>query len=102
MVATWITEFFHIPLPPAILGLLMLLLTFILFKSTPSWLATPIQHCLPHLSLLFVPAIIGVMKFSSLTLSSWGALTFFLIASWLVGFIIVTLILQRILTKRGS
>lgn len=50
-----------LPLPGAVLGMLLLFLTFSVRKTIPDHLKATAPALLGHLSLLFIPASVGVM-----------------------------------------
>jgi holin-like protein len=69
-----------LPLPGPVLGMLLLFATLFLRGGIPPAVRTTAETLLQHLSLLFVPAGVGVMLHLSLLRSQWlpilGALGF--------------------------
>ena len=51
----------HLPVPGPLIGMLMLLATLVVRGHTPAYLREGANHLLTHLSLLFVPAGVGIM-----------------------------------------
>jgi len=101
LIASWLTEALSLPLPATITAMLLLLLSLILLGDIPEFLSEPVERCLPHLSLLFVPAMIGVTQLGGIGPLTWGLFTVFLLISWAVGFVAVALILKRFLAKKA-
>jgi len=99
LLASWLTEALSLPLPATITAMLLLLLSLILLGDIPEFLSEPVERCLPHLSLLFVPAMIGATQLGNIGPLAWGLFTIFLVISWAVGFVAVALILKRFLAK---
>ena len=60
-----------IPIPGPVLGMLLLFLTLIIRKSTPASLDKTANFLISHLSLLFVPAGVGLMVHFDLIASEW-------------------------------
>jgi len=52
---------FSLPVPGPVLGMLMLFATLVIRKRTPEYLREGANGLLTHLSLLFVPAGVGIM-----------------------------------------
>ncbi len=69
-----ITHTFDIPVPGPVLGMLLLFCWLILKKSIPEDLAVVSDGLLNHLSLLFVPAGVGVMMHFRLLGDDWVAI----------------------------
>ncbi len=73
--------FFQWPLPGPVLGMALLFLTLLLKGSIPPSLEQVSRGLLENLSLLFVPAGVGVMTHLALLDKHWTALTFALVLS---------------------
>jgi len=56
-----IVHFAGLPVPGPVVGMLLLFVTLLMRGSAPDWLRDTCQALLAHLSLLFVPAGVGVM-----------------------------------------
>jgi len=99
-------RFLALPVPGPVLGMVLLLAVLILrgwLKKTdrpPDDLATTADGLLGHLSLLFVPAGVGVMLHLPLILREWPAIALALAGSTILT-IIVTALVMRLLV-RGS
>ena len=90
---------FSLPFPGAIIGMVLLVVTLSLIGRIPAWLGEPVDRLLPHLSLFFVPAIIGVTQIDTLGVGEWLLLVGYLFVSWFVSLIVVALILQRTMQR---
>jgi holin-like protein len=86
---------FSLPFPGAIIGMILLVIALIVIGRIPNWLSDPVDRLLPHLSLFFIPAIVGVTQIDMLDTWGWLLLIAYLLVSWLLSLIVVTLILQR-------
>ncbi|MGM0570865.1 CidA/LrgA family protein [Marinobacter sp.] len=59
------------PIPGPVLGMILLFLLLLLRKRVPGSLATASSGLLTHLSLLFVPAGVGVMVHGDRLMAEW-------------------------------
>ncbi|EFO29662.1 LrgA family protein [Roseibium sp. TrichSKD4] len=90
-----------LPIPGPVLGM-VLLFFFLVFKGgIPEQLSSVTGGLLNHLSLLFVPAGVGVMLHFKLLGSDWIAISIALVASTVLT-IIVTAALMTYLTRGSS
>lgn len=72
-IGTVIVDFLHIPLPGSIIGLVLLLIG-LLTKVIPDWfIKEGAGFLLSILTLLFIPATVGIMNYPEL-LSGYGVL----------------------------
>ena len=78
-----------LPIPGPVLGMLLLLLALVIRGSTPRPLKETAHGLLTHLSLLFVPAGVGVMAHVSLIQSEWLP-------------ILATIVLSTLITMYGG
>lgn len=56
-----ISEFFSLPIPGSVIGLIGLWVALVFYGQVPSWLKQPASLLLRYLTLLFVPAGVGLM-----------------------------------------
>ncbi len=73
-----------LPVPGPVIGLLLLFVVLVLRGETPEPLAALANGLLSHLSLLFVPAGVGVMSYLALLADAWLAVLITVIASTLL------------------
>ena len=90
-----------LPIPGPVLGMVLLFL-FLVFKGgIPEQLTAVTGGLLNHLSLLFVPAGVGVMLHFQLLGSDWLAISVALVVSTVLT-IIVTAAMMTFLTRSSS
>jgi putative effector of murein hydrolase LrgA (UPF0299 family) len=90
-----------IPVPGPVIGMAILFCGLLIRGSIPEGLAATADTLLTHLSLLFVPAGVGVMLHAELIGKEILPITVSLIASTLLT-IAVTALLMRLLNRRGE
>nr|WP_253939167.1 CidA/LrgA family protein [Spiribacter salilacus] len=90
-----------LPLPGPVIGMLLLFIGLGLRGSTPTPLNQLATGLLQHLSLLFVPAGVGVMSYLAIIEANWAALGITIIASTMLA-IVVTALTLRLLTRRKA
>ena len=83
-----------LPVPGPVLGLVFLLVLLALRRSVPKDLETTAGGLLKHLSLLFVPAGVGVLQHLARIQAEWLAIAAALLVSS-VATIVVTAIVMR-------
>lgn len=88
-----------LPLPGPVIGMAILFLGLTVRGSVPEGLQQVAGGLLQHLSLLFVPAGVGVILHVSLIGEEWLPLTVALIGSSVIT-IAVTALIMRLLSKR--
>lgn len=84
----------HLPVPGPVLGLLLMLAFLALRRGIPHHLDVTAGTLLKHLSLLFVPAGVGVLQHLARIQAEWLALTAALLVSS-VATIVVTAVVMR-------
>lgn len=87
-----------LPVPGPVLGMLILFVGLAVKGDAPGWLRDTATGMLQHLSLLFVPAGVGVMLHLGRLQAEWPAILVALVVStWLT--IAVTAAVMRIATR---
>ncbi len=76
-----ISTAFELPLPGPVVGMALLFLSLMVRGDLPAGLKDTAQGILSHLSLLFVPAGVGVMMHLHLIAAEWTAITAALLVS---------------------
>lgn len=71
----------NLPIPGPVMGMVLLLIALLLRGGPSPALRTTANKLLSHLSLLFIPAGVGIMAHAALLRESWLALTVTLIVS---------------------
>lgn len=80
----------QLPVPGPVVGMLLLLVALVLRRGTPpAWLEPSSNALLQHLGLLFVPAGIGIIAYTSLLARGWLP-------------ILLTLVLSTVLTLAAT
>ncbi len=87
-----------VPIPGPVLGMVMLFLTLWIRGHTPEPIEQASSALLAHLSLLFVPAGVGMMAHFSRIADEWVPITVALLLSTVITMIATALIMQ--LTSR--
>lgn len=90
----------RLPLPGPVLGMLLLFAVLIVRGAVPPPLRTVGQALLNHLSLLFVPAGVGVMTHIALIRSAWLPIAATLVLSTLATLAATALTLTLLLRAR--
>jgi holin-like protein len=88
-----------LPVPGPVVGMLLLFVTLVVRGRAPENLRGTSQQILSHLSLLFVPAGVGVMLHFGRLGEEWLALAVALVASTVIT-IAVTALAMRLLQRR--
>jgi holin-like protein len=88
-----------LPVPGPVVGMLLLFITLIVRDRVPETFRNTAQQLLSHLSLLFVPAGVGVMLHFGRLGKEWLALAVALVASTVIT-IAVTALVMRLLQRR--
>ena len=71
LVGEVIVQLTRLPVPGPVIGMALLFFTLVLRGSAPAWLRETSQTLLSHLSLLFVPAGVGVMQHFHRLVMQW-------------------------------
>ena len=90
----WIKQAFLIPLPGALIGLLLLFIMLMLIRKVPATLQTTSQFLLRHLSIFFIPATLSVILFKDSLLQH-----FWLISATLVGSTLLSLAISAVICQ---
>ena len=100
LVGEVIVQVAGLPVPGPVVGMLLLFLTLALRGRVPGRLQDTAQTLLSHLSLLFVPAGVGVMLHFRRLEAEWLPISVALVASTVIT-IGVTALVMRALQGRG-
>jgi holin-like protein len=87
-----------LPVPGPVIGMLLLFVTLLARGAAPAWLRDTCQGLLSHLSLLFVPAGVGVLLHFQRLGAEWLPIVVALVASTVIT-IGVTALVMRALQK---
>lgn len=101
LVGEAVALFFALPVPGPVIGMALLFAVLALRGSVSDQLRVTAQNLLQHLSLLFVPAGVGVMLHFQRMADEWLPITVALVASTFAALAATALILQ-FMTRRQS
>lgn len=83
-----VTTALHLPIPAAVVGLILLLLFLMARRSASESLLDATGKLLPFLPLCLIPASAGVIRYGALLQKEWLALSAAIIISTLASFVI--------------
>ena len=92
------------PVPGPVLGMLLLFLLLLIRGSVPGWLEQTTSGLLAHLSLLFVPAGVGLMVHFHRIGAEWAPIAVALLLSTLLTLVVTAWVMQGFsrLLSRGE
>jgi len=96
LVGEVITQATGLPLPGPVIGMVILLGIFIVRDGVPADIDLVSRSLLQHLSLLFVPAGVGIMVQLDLLAADWLPITAALIGSTVLSLLVTGLVMQRL------
>ncbi len=89
----------NLPVPGPVLGMVLLLVGLLVRGQVPSGLDTVTTTVLSHLSLLFVPAGVGIVVVLPLVVQQWLPLTVAIIGSTLLAIAVGGVVAERLLRR---
>jgi holin-like protein len=92
----------HLPVPGPVIGMGLLFAGLVLRGGPPEKLEKTADGLLAHLSLLFVPAGVGIMLHLDLILSQWQPILAALVISTALTIGATGLIMQRLARNKGE
>ncbi len=87
---------FSWPVPGPVIGMVLLFCILILRKGAAEAMAPTSSKLLEHLSLLFLPAGVGIMAHTQRIANEWLAITVALIISTALALVVTACVLQRL------
>jgi len=91
-----LVQLLGLPVPGPVVGMLLLFVTLLLRGTAPEWLRTTSNALLGHLSLLFVPAGVGVMQHFQRLGAEWLPITVALVASTIITIGVTALVMRAL------
>jgi len=85
---------FKVPIPGPVLGMALLFISLVLYKRVPEALDITSNALLSHLSLLFIPAGVGLMLYFDAIAKEWLPIIVTLIFSTLISMAVIALSMQ--------
>lgn len=96
-----IARLLGLPVPGPIVGMVLLFIGLLIRGELPESLEQTATSLLSHLSLLFIPAGVGVMVYFRLLAKEWLAISVALVVSTLATMIVTGWVTQRLSRRRG-
>lgn len=100
----WLMVWLGIPIPGPVAGMLLLFMGLIIYGKVPAFLRVPAEGLIRHLSLLFIPAGVGLMVFAQLLAQYWLLVVLSLVISTLLTLVLSAWLMQQLeqrLQRRG-
>jgi len=91
-----LVQLLGLPVHGPVVGMLLLFVTLLLRGRAPEWLRTTSNGLLGHLSLLFVPAGVGVMQHFQRLGAEWLPITVALVASTIITIGVTALVMRAL------
>jgi holin-like protein len=91
-----LVQLLRLPVPGPVVGMLLLFLTLLLRGEAPESLRDTANGLLGHLSLLFVPAGVGVMLHFHRLASEWLPIIVALVASTVITIAVTALVMRAL------
>lgn len=92
-----IVHMLGLPAPGPVMGMVLLFLALKWRGALPTTLRTTAETLLSHLSLLFIPAGVGIIQYGALLRDEWLALTVALVVSTLLTVAVTAFVMRVIL-----
>ncbi len=102
LVGEIISQAFALPIPGPVIGMAILFLGLLIKGRTPSALESVANLLLQVLSLLFVPAGVGIIVYLDLLKKSWAAIAGAVVVGTLLAIAITGLVMQMVVRKKST
>ena len=96
------TRVLHLPVPVPVLGMMLLFITLLLHKRVEPVVEPAASALLSHLSLLFVPAGVGVMVHAGRMGDAWLPIIAALVVGTLITLAVTALVMQAMQRLLGK
>lgn len=93
VLSVWISQW--VPLPAALIGLLILLVGFFVYGDVPQCIAVPWQFMLKHMSLFFVPAFVSVPLYHAQIMNDFWALFLTIFVATVLCMVVIGAVTER-------
>lgn len=97
VIAQYVSEFYALSMPPAILGIAALFIFFIVVQRVPKSIRLAGQPLLTHMSLFFIPAIVAIINYLDLIKAFPLALLLAVVITTLISLAITAWIAQHLM-----
>lgn len=91
-----------LPIPGPVVGMMLLFVALRWRESLPDSLRATAETLLSHLSLLFVPAGVGIIQHGARLAEEWLALTIALVLSTLITVAVTALAMRALIHRRDG
>ena len=95
-----IARLLHLPVPGPVIGMILLFVALRVRDNVPAGLDRAARDLLQHLSLLFVPAGVGVITYGALLAREWRAIVIALVASTVLSIAATALCMTWLVRRR--
>lgn len=102
LVGTLLTQFAHIPLPGPVVGMLLLFAYLLWRRAVPKALAQTAHPILENLSLLFVPAGVGIIAHWRAAADQAGAIALVLVGAATITLLVTAYTLHWLLRRHAT
>ena len=102
LVGEVLTQLFHLPVPGPVLGMGLLFLALFFPRWLPDELRQTAQAILQHLSLLFVPAGVGILQHLHRVEREWVPITLALVLSAVITIAVTALTVRALARLTGA
>lgn len=99
LVSVVLVHYFSIPLPPALIGIFILLVLLLGHRSVPTFVTISARPMLAHMGLFLLPALISVLLYADLFAQYYMALSVAIVFSTILSLGITLWLSQRILSN---
>lgn len=99
IVCQWLAQILGLNIPPALLGIGVLLLLLLLLRRVPLFVASGAKPLLSHMVLFLIPAIVGIVAHISLILEFPMVLFLAIVGTTIVSLFITALLSQKLMGK---
>ena len=97
LVGEALSTYLNIPIPGAIIGMVLLLAYLMVKGGVSNHLLTTAQQLFPYLPLLLIPASVGVIQYGELLEREGAAVLIALVLSLLISFILTPFIFRALM-----
>ena len=102
LVGETVVQLSGIPVPGPVIGMILLFLVLRWRGVLPDALRVTAETLLSHLSLLFVPAGVGIIQHGARLAEEWLALSVALVLSTLIAIAVTALVMQALIHRRDG
>jgi holin-like protein len=98
----YLLNIFDIAIPAGLFGILVLFIWFVIFKCVALPIKRAAQPLLSHMSLFFLPAIVGIVNYTDLLATHALALILAIVVATLLSLLITAVISQWLINRMDN